>query len=165
MSRLQHDFYVVDGHCDTVHLFAEKTYDFIAHNTCGHIDLPRLLQGGVNLQFFAMFIEPEFKPFLSLTRALQLLEHFLAVMDPLTEQVAIIRTLSDLENAVKTNKFAALIALEGAEPLEGGIEILHILYRLGVRSIGLTWNQRNGLADGVGVGTAAGGLKIGRAHV
>ncbi|MCR3921659.1 MAG: dipeptidase [Firmicutes bacterium] len=153
------DAVIADGHCDTVHLFrGRRGYLFANRNTTGHIDLPRLQEGGVTMQFFALYIEPEFKPDQALSRTLQLAEHFLSEMGKNSEQVQIIRTQRDLARASKDKKLAALMTLEGGEPLEGGVEVLQILYRLGLRGVGLTWNQRNGLADGVGVGAAAGGL-------
>ncbi len=50
------------------------------------------------------------------------------------------------------------MTVEGGEPLEGEIRILRVLYRLGVRGLGLTWNNRNELADGVGEDRTGGGL-------
>ncbi|MGI6658261.1 MAG: dipeptidase [Dethiobacteraceae bacterium] len=159
MSLTSNNLYIVDGHCDTVYHFRHtEEYNFAQRNERGHIDLPRLQEGGVALQFFALFIEPEFKPYQTVTRVLQLAEHFLAEMEKNCAHVQIVKTQQDLDDARAQRKLAALMTLEGAEPLEGGVEILHILYRLGLRGVGLTWNQRNGLADGVGVGAGAGGL-------
>jgi len=157
-------FYTVDSHCDTVHLFTKGHYNFWQQNTCGQIDYPRLKQGGVNLQFFALFIEPEYKPFLALPRALQLLEHLLSELEKNQDKIILLKTKTDLQKAVlNPRKLAIIMALEGGEPLEGGREIIQIFHRLGLRSVGLTWNQRNRLADGVGMGEAAGGLtKLGK---
>jgi membrane dipeptidase len=58
---------------------------------------------------------------------------------------------TDLENAWKAGNFAALMGLEGGKALEGSLEALRCLQRLGVRSVGLTHNVRNQLADGAGV--------------
>ncbi|NLM51932.1 MAG: membrane dipeptidase [Firmicutes bacterium] len=157
-------FYTVDAHCDTVHLFAQEHYNFWQENTCGQIDYPRLKQGGVNLQFFALFVEPEYKPFLALSRALQLMEHFFCTLEKNKANTIFIKTKKELQEAVQNpHKLAVIMALEGGEPLESSKEILHIFYRLGLRSVGLTWNQRNQLADGVGVGKGASGLtKMGK---
>ncbi|HHX75309.1 MAG TPA: membrane dipeptidase [Firmicutes bacterium] len=151
-------FFIADGHCDTVHLFAREDYQFGRRNTKGHLDLCRLREGGVKLQFFALFIEPEYKPYQALQRALQLAGHLLREINKHREEIVLVKTIKDLEECLQWPKIAALMALEGGEPLEGGTEIVEVFYRLGLRCVGLTWNQRNGLADGVGVGRAAGGL-------
>ncbi|WP_040378331.1 dipeptidase [Dethiobacter alkaliphilus] len=158
---------VVDGHCDTVHLFlgTQGPYSFGELNAVGQADLPRLRSGGVNLQFFAVYIEPEFKPHGALQRTLFLVEHFWREMGKHSKDVVVVKNKADLGVVKNTSKIGALLALEGAEPLEN-VEMLHILYRLGLRSVGLTWNQRNLLADGVGVGASAGGLTpLGKAMV
>ena len=64
----------------------------------------------------------------------------------------------DVENIVKQDKIAALLTLEGGEPLAGEVALLRMFYRLGVRAITLTWNQRNQLADGVAEQGTQGGL-------
>ena len=48
--------------------------------------------------------------------------------------------------------------MEGAEGLEGDLGVLRMMYRLGVRWIGLTWNHRNQAADGLGEMRTGGGL-------
>jgi len=53
---------------------------------------------------------------------------------------------------------AGILHLEGAEAIGNDSEILSLLYRLGLRSLGLTWNNRNLLADGVGEEPGAGGI-------
>ena len=50
--------------------------------------------------------------------------------------------------------------MEGGEALAGDLGVLRILYRLGVRSLTLTWNGRNELGDGVGEGKRASGLSL-----
>jgi membrane dipeptidase len=52
--------------------------------------------------------------------------------------------------AVKAKKIAAVIAIEGGEPLEGDIGALRTAYRLGTRSLTLTHFPRNELGDGSG---------------
>jgi membrane dipeptidase len=64
----------------------------------------------------------------------------------------------DIYRAVKDHKIGALLSLEGGEPLSGDLGVLRMLYKLGVRSVTLTWNQRNDIADGVGERRTKGGL-------
>ena len=42
--------------------------------------------------------------------------------------------------------------------MDGDLGVLRILYRLGIRLITLTWNQRNQIADGAGEARTGGGL-------
>jgi len=152
---------IADGHCDTIHLFCKPKgeYSFHVENNTGHIDLPRLRRGGVNLQCFAVCcVEPRYTPCGALRRTLVLFEHFAREMGNNSNNVAVVKNLDELERTLNGGKLAALLTVEGGEALEGELEVLHCLYHLGMRGMGLTWNHRNELADGVGVGSAAGGL-------
>ena len=52
--------------------------------------------------------------------------------------------------------------MEGASPLCGDLKMLEVFYRQGLRAIGLTWNHRNELADGLGVESNYGLTTFGR---
>lgn len=69
---------------------------------------------------------------------------------------------SEMEKARAEGKFSMLLALEGAKPLEGSLAVLRSLHRLGVRSISLTHNVRNQLADGAGIRDSGGLTNLGR---
>jgi membrane dipeptidase len=55
-------------------------------------------------------------------------------------------------------KPGGLLSIEGGEPLGTDIQMLRMFFRLGVRAVGLTWNGRNALADGVSEASSRGGL-------
>jgi len=156
---------IIDGHCDTIRLFElnKKDYSFTKKNNAGHIDLPRLQAGGVKLQVFALYIEEEFKPVGSLKRALMLLDLLRKNLEPCCKEITFIYSRADLEKLVCSNKIGALISIEGGEALEGEVAVLRMFFRLGVRGLGLTWNQENQLATGVGNGVGGRGLtRLGR---
>jgi membrane dipeptidase len=66
-------------------------------------------------------------------------------------EFVVARSGTDVENAHKNGKFSALLGLEGGKAIEGSLEALRCLYRLGTRSMGFTHNVRNQLGDGAGV--------------
>lgn len=51
-----------DAHCDSVHnlLLPSSQYGFSKRNKRCHIDLPRMKEAGINIQVFALFVEPEY---------------------------------------------------------------------------------------------------------
>ncbi|MGI5835468.1 MAG: dipeptidase, partial [Chloroflexota bacterium] len=51
-----------------------------------------------------------------------------------------------------------VLSMEGAEGLDGDLGALRVFHRLGLRSLGLTWNWRNEAADGVFETRTCGGL-------
>jgi len=152
----------VDMHCDSVSE-AYKTGRSLA-KPCGqgHVDLPRLRQAGIKVQFFALFPDRIYYPGRTLQQVLRLLDY---ATESFREDagITVIRTRQDLQHCLATETLGAVMTLEGGEPLEGEIRILRALYRLGVRGLGLTWNNRNELADGVAEGQTGGGLtRLGR---
>jgi membrane dipeptidase len=68
----------------------------------------------------------------------------------------------EIMKAIKNKKIAAVISVEGGEPLEGKIEVLRILHRLGVRSLTLTHFPRNELGDGSGADSGSHLTKFGK---
>lgn len=69
-----------------------------------------------------------------------------------------------LASARANNQLAALLSLEGGGCLQGNPAYLRVLYQLGVRGTGLTWNPANELADGCreprGGGLTAAGMAV-----
>ncbi len=122
------------------------------------MDFPRLTEGGVNVQFFAHYIEPAFKPDRGLLRFMQLADVFYREVESSGGAAEVAFSVSDIRRITGEDRIACILAIEGGEAIQGDIAVLRMLYRLGVRSIGLTWNQRNALADGVGEIRTGGGL-------
>jgi len=158
---LHREALVVDTHVDTImNLVSGRTATLGERNSVGHVDFPRLREGGVDVQFFAAFIEPEFKPERSLKRALQMIAAFCRDAEKYPEAVGIALSYADIERITGEDRLAAVISIEGGEAVAGDLGVLACLYRLGVRSLGLTWNERNEIADGVGERVAGGGLTL-----
>lgn len=159
--HLHRDSFVVDGHCDTVLDLLKRKRSFWAEDESAHLDWPRLIKGCVNLQFLALFIESSFKPYGSLSRVLELLDLVFQLQEESRkitgEDLKIVLNKSDL-NDNKSRNPGFVLAVEGGEVLEGKISNLRILYRLGIRCLTLTWNQRNQLANGIDEKDNRGGL-------
>jgi len=149
---------VVDCHCDTILEVARGKSGLCRPSLTGHVDIFRLREGGVGVQFFAAFIEPVYKPFGSLQRALQLIDTFYTETESSHGIIVPGFTFKQIRNKLREDKIVAVLGIEGGEALNGDVSVLRMLYRLGVRFLGLTWNQRNQIADGVGERITGGGL-------
>ncbi|MFA0783682.1 dipeptidase [Fervidibacter sacchari] len=121
----------------------------------GHWDLVRFAEGGGRWQIAAIFTPPRFSGIEALAYALNHLERALDWVEQHRDKVRLILNKRDLKD---DGRIGILLSLEGASPIAGRVEFLRLLFRLGIRCLTLTWNHRNELADGVGVGDAAGGL-------
>ena len=78
------------------------------------------------------------------------------------EMATLATTAADFERAHREGKVAMLLNIEGAEGLQGDLDLLHIYHQLGVRSLGLTWMYRNEVAEGNWEDTGAGLSPFGR---
>jgi len=149
--------WIVDGHCDTLTALLKQNRTFDEKSASGQLDLPRMRVGGINVQFFAAFIAPKFKD-IAIKRCLQLIDIFYAQILQDQNIIELALNTEEIFRVTRTGKIAALLSIEGGEALSGDLALLRTYYRLGVRSLTLTWNGRNELGDGLGEGPSAGGL-------
>jgi len=146
-------FSIVDGHCDTVfHMIKEQPkYNFWRENHFAHLDFPRLKKGGVRIQFFAVCTE-----YLSgsesshLPLALKMVEKIRQIVEAEPKSLQLLYGLDDLESVIQSDRVGIILSLEGGKALEADLDILSVFYRLGLRSLGFTWNKANELGYGIG---------------
>jgi membrane dipeptidase len=67
---------------------------------------------------------------------------YINLLKQYSKDLKTITTKGDVETLLRDDRIGFLIAIEGAEPLED-VEDLQLFYRLGVRSVQLTWNFDN----------------------
>lgn len=130
--------------------------------------LPALRAGGVRGVFFATGGDSKSHAGgsdLPLKGSLESLDLTFSAIEASGDEVVVLRTRDDIEH-LRPDQIGFLLVFEGGRPLEGSMAILRQLYRLGVRSLLLTWNGRNELGEGVGEGPDSGGLsQFGKAVV
>jgi membrane dipeptidase len=153
---------VVDLHCDTILDLHAGDRRLDQRSSKGHIDLPRLREGGVGVQVFAVFVAPRMAA-RGPARAMQLIDTFRQAVAANSAQITQVTTVEQIERARRAGKIAAVLAIENGDALGGQVAALDELYRQGVRMLALTWNSSNVLADGA-LGRDHGGLTdLGRA--
>ena len=151
-QRLHNEAIVIDTHCDTLMAYLPQRgrpkRSLGERSEHGHIDLPRMIDGGVTCQTFAMYtgnkpIVPE-----ATLRALQMTDVFYEGIEA-NEGIIAVTSADEIVAAKKAGKTTGLLSIEGAEPLMGDIGLLRVFYRLGVRMLSFAWNFRTPFADGL----------------
>ncbi len=139
---------VVDMHCDVL-LKLYQSQGVINFKDSKELDanMKRLKKGNVKVQAFAVFVYPEVKTDQKFQVALDQIHYFYTNVLGNNPDMKLIRNWSDIEQ-LADDEVGALLTLEGVDAIGNDFQKLSILYELGVRSIGLTWNNANLAADG-----------------
>ena len=149
---------ILDAHCDTVTRIMNSKENLLKNT--GHLDLERMKGMGDFVQFFAAFIDPDLSFGHPLRLAVKIIDKFYEQMNIFYDQVQPCFHYDDIIRTIDSKKIAAFLTIEGGDCLEGEIASLRLFYKLGVRSLVLTWNHRNEIADGVADAITKGGLTI-----
>lgn len=138
---------IFDAHCDVLwQLWREKGKKTFEHSDDLHISFEQLKQKKGSIQCFAIYV-PEEVPYVHrFDAALEMANIFHEQILPLPH----IKWIQKKEDAVElTNEdIGVILTLEGCDAIGKEISKLHTLHHLGVRSVGLTWNYANLVADG-----------------
>ncbi|MED4781855.1 dipeptidase [Brevibacillus choshinensis] len=139
---------IIDFHCDALLKIWEQDGK-ISFTDAEELDANkvRLVQGGIKVQCFAIFTPSDMKAEQRFQSALDQIHHFYANVLANNPEMKQIREWSDFDH-LEDGQIGAMLTLEGVEPIGNDLKKLHILYQLGVRSVGLTWNYANLAADG-----------------
>ncbi|ANE47606.1 hypothetical protein SY83_16430 [Paenibacillus swuensis] len=139
---------VIDCHCDVLGKMLTDGNLHFQDNTRLDVTYDRLVDGGVAIQTFAIWIA-EHLPHTGFDEVLRSVDLFRTrILDK--HPVSFIRNKADLKKSTLPDQFpGAILHLEGVDALEGHLYRLRILHSLGLRSLGLTWNHGNWAADGV----------------
>ena len=153
-----HYFPIIDTHADSLGSVLRGERHLSTRSDTGQLDFPRMADGGHTVQFFSLWVEPEYKPERAMSRLMQYLDVFWSEIGNHPEWISPVLDKASLAQVVTTGKLGAVMSVEGAEAVGTDPAMVRILYRLGVRLMSLTWNQRNALADGAGEDPGGGGL-------
>ncbi|MGE5602062.1 MAG: dipeptidase [Nitrososphaerales archaeon] len=141
-----------DTHCDTVLNARDSDFDFVNGADRGHVDLPRLVAADHCVQVFAVFAIRSYHPDADLAGVAH---SYIGTIDGWAAdsggRMCFARSADDLRGALAADepKLAAIIGLEGADPLPTA-EALPDFLDLGVRLIIPAWddNQYSGTVFG-----------------
>jgi membrane dipeptidase len=135
----------IDLHADTLMWSRWLGYDLHARHEPplwrsafgGHIDVPRMKEGGIGAQFFSLVSLPIAKRSRGLARAVEeQIEILTVAAERRPAGLRIVKTASEIEKCRSEGLVAALLGIEGAHALEGDLARLERFARAGVRQRG-----------------------------
>jgi len=123
------------------------------------VDFVKMAEGGQTCQVFSMWMEPEYKPERCGLRTMQMVDTFQGELERNRDRALMATAAGDIVKAKKGGKVAAMLSVEsGGDAIQGDLSVLRVLYSLGLRIFGLTYNRRNMLADGFAENRTKSGL-------
>jgi len=143
----------IDMHADTTQRLLDENVDLEQRLADGHFDSVRAREGGLDAQFFSIWVEPELfgggGPS-AMKRADDQIAavHALAEKHPETWQFA--TTASDIRRVVSEGKLAALAGLEGGYAIDEKLENVERYYKMGVRYMSPAWSVSTSWAGSSG---------------
>lgn len=136
---------IVDAHNDLLMLVHHFGDDPTYFRTAW---LPQLKSGGVRIQVLPVYVEDTLPADAALHQVLRRLEEARALADRNHDAVLVCQHPDDIDEALESGRIGLLLALEGCVALDQDVELLRVLYRLGLRMASLTHVGRTALADG-----------------
>ena len=133
---------LIDMHCDTILRCIDSNGEVKLgkNNLC--IDIQKLRKAGSLAQFFAMYVDLD-KDAEPMDRCLDMIDNFYNEIEENSVDIAFAGSIKDLKRNRSEGKISAFLTVEEGGVIEGKLQNLRILYRLGVRLITLTWGYPN----------------------
>jgi len=137
----------IDSHIDTVQRVLVMGEDLGKRWDVGHVDLPRLREGGTHAPFFALWVPVYFPGAEAVRRTLDLRDAMQWMLDAHPDQMELATTAADIRRIVKRRKIAVFLTVEGGHTIDDDLRVLRMYYQLGIRSMTLTHSRNNNWAD------------------
>ncbi len=129
-------------HADTVQFMLDEGADINSRLTTTHLDAVRMRDGGLDAQFFSIWVEPQYyglKGELAVSRADEQIKAVRALAEKHPETWTLATTADDVRRAARYAMRAALLGLEGGYAIDEKIESVERYYQMGVRYMSPAW--------------------------
>lgn len=139
-KQIHQDLIVVDGHNDVIVESILPGKDIGKRIKTGHTDLPRLKEGGVDVQVFAVWSDDKKWKKNAYKHANDQIDALEKLIANNPDKIELAKSSADIERINKEGKIVALIGIEGGNMIEERLDYLETLYNRGARYLTLTWN-------------------------
>ena len=169
---------VFDGHNDAlVRLYQAgggrvAARGFLERQGRAHLDLARANEGGFGGGFFALIapdptlptdgsdltssehgyevrLAPPLDPDRARRATMAMAAGLLRIAAASAGRIRVARAVADLESCLGSGVLGAVLHLEGAEPIDPGLDALEVFHAAGLRSLGIVWSRPNAFGHGV----------------
>jgi len=137
VSKIHQNAIVIDTHGDILFNQIKSGIDIGKLQLKGNFDLVRAKKGGLDVQFFSIWCD-ETGGYALANREIDSLYN---LIKRYPKQIQLVTTAANLEQAVKAQKLAAMIGVEGGHMIENRLDYIDSLAKRGMAYLTLTWNN------------------------
>ena len=150
-EKIQSSVLTVDTHCDTPMEFTDPTFDLGVKHDEGCVDFPRMQEGGLHAEFFAVFTGqgPRNDSTFNVVhqKALDIFKAIHKNVDKNSSLSGIATSPDDAYRLKKEGKIAAFIGVENGYPIGKDLSRIKQYYDQGARYITLAHTKNNDICD------------------
>ena len=143
----------IDMHADTAQRLLDENVDLEKQLSDGHFDAVRARAGGLDAQFFSVWVEPQLfgvGGYRAVKRADEQISAVRALAQNHPDTWILATSAADIRRAAKEGKIAALLGLEGGYAIDEHLENVERYYRAGVRYMSPAWSVSTSWAGSSG---------------
>lgn len=134
---------VIDMHADTVQRVLDEDVDITRRLSDGHFDSIRAREGGLDAQFFSIWVEPQLfggsGPG-AIKRADDQINAIREIVLANPDKWSMASSAEDIRRITNEGKMAALFGLEGGYAIDERLEMVKRYYDMGVRYMSPAWS-------------------------
>lgn len=138
---------LVDTHNDVLSNELINKLDVGKLQTVGNFDLVRAKEGGLDAQVFSIWCGPQYGKGTAFKFANREIDSLYALIARYPDRITLVRNSAQLVQAVKENRMAALIGVEGGHMIEDRMDYIDSLAKRGMCYLTLTWNNSTSWAS------------------
>lgn len=150
-DRIHRSVLTVDTHCDTPMSFDDPGFDMGIRQEEGSVDFPRMIEGGLDAEFFAVFTGQGPRNDSAYTmvhnKAIGILDAIHKNVRKNSSLAEIAYTADDAYRLKKNAKLAAFIGIENGYPIGLDLSRIKQYHDLGARYITLCHSRNNDICD------------------
>ena len=160
-ARTLHDgAIVIDSHVDTTQRLLAPGFDLSSRHADGHLDVPRMREGGLDAVFFSIWTKGTHPGPQALKRAIVQIDAVREAVRSRPRDLVLATTAGEIRRAHADGKIAVLLGVEGGHMIADDLGVLRVLASLGIRYLTLTHTKNTSWADSSGDKPAHGGLTV-----
>ena len=145
--KLHFSSIVLDTHADTTQRLLDGKFDIGTRHPDGHVDIPRMREGGLNAQFFSIWMLGTITGAPAVQKSLDQIDAVRTMVRTHSQDMMLAVTAADVRRAHEQGKIAVLMGMEGGHMIASDLSVLRMYSALGVRYMTLTHFFNNEWGD------------------